>query len=106
MYLPAITLSPIFLTSGRPELSQRYLNEKNNFQNYMENNPFIMLKNKTKGKLHQVPNFIGIIVHLSKFCISTFMNDREIIHFKKIHSVILEFKMSSMVKVLWKLVET
>lgn len=50
--------------------------------------------------------FIGIIAHRSKFCIFSFMNGGEITHFLKINSAILEFKMSRMDKVLWKLVET
>lgn len=66
-----------------------------------------MLRNKKrKEKLPEVPNFIRIIAHLSKFCIFSFMNDGDIRHFLKTNSVILEFKMASMVKVLWKLAET
>ena len=90
-------------------LSQRYLNEKNNLQNYKENNPDIILKirkYRNKGKMPSSANFSGIIAHLSRFCIFSFMNDGEISHFLKISSAILEFKMSSMDKVLWKLVET
>lgn len=51
-------------------------------------------------------NFIGVIAHLSRFCIFSLMNDGEITPFLKINSAILEFKMSGMNKVLWKLVET
>lgn len=51
-------------------------------------------------------NFMGIIAHLSRFCIFGLMHDGEITPFLKINSAILEFKMSRMNKVLWKLVET
>lgn len=50
-------------------------------------------------------HFVGITAHLSRVCIFSFM-DGEITQFLKINSAILEFKMSSMDKVLWKLVET
>lgn len=49
-----------------------------------------------KGKTASNTSFIGIIAYLSKFCIFSFMNDREITHFLKINSAILEFKLSSM----------
>lgn len=42
----------------------------------MENNLVMKLRNKeVKEKLYQVLNFIGVIAHLSKFCIFSFMND-------------------------------
>lgn len=42
----------------------------------MQNDPVIKLRHKKmKEKLYQVINFIGVIAHLSKFCIFSFMND-------------------------------
>lgn len=72
----------------------------------MRNIFVIMLRNKKrKEKLFEVLNFIRIIVYFLKFCIFSFMNDGDIRYFFKINFVILEFKMVSMVKVLWKLAE-
>lgn len=92
----------------RPVFSQKYLYQKNNIQNFMENNPVGMLRRKWKneGKIASSTNFIGIIAHLSNFAFSVLWMMGEITHFLIINSAILEFKMSSIDKVLWKLVET
>lgn len=49
---------------------------KGKLSNYMENNPVKKLRHKKgKEKLYHVLNFIGVIAHLSKFCIFSLMND-------------------------------
>lgn len=48
-----------------------------------------------KGKTASNTSFKGIIAYLLKCCIFRSMNDREITHFLKINSAILEFKLSS-----------
>lgn len=59
-----------------------------------------------KEKLHQIQILKGLLHIFQNFAFSVLWMMGEIIHFLKINSAILEFKMSSIDKVLWKLAET